>query len=49
MVRYEENKAHLTEELGDVLGNLIVIANEYNISLEDIFEMHKQKLGTRYS
>ncbi|MBA2938971.1 hypothetical protein HZF08_11685 [Paenibacillus sp. CGMCC 1.16610] len=46
---YEENKAHLTEELGDVLGNLIVIANEYNISLEDIVEMHKQKLGARYS
>ncbi|GGE03012.1 MazG nucleotide pyrophosphohydrolase domain-containing protein [Paenibacillus nasutitermitis] len=46
---YQENKSHLTEELGDVLGNLIVIANKYDISLEDILKTHKQKLGERYS
>ncbi len=46
---YEEHKQELTEELGDVLGNLIVIANKYNISLEEVFESHKKKLLERYS
>ncbi len=45
----EENKKELTEELGDVLGNLIVIANKYDISLEEIFRSHKEKLAERYS
>lgn len=45
---FQENKRHLTEELGDVLGNLIVIANQYDISLEDILVAHKQKLQARY-
>ncbi|MEK5061216.1 MULTISPECIES: MazG nucleotide pyrophosphohydrolase domain-containing protein [unclassified Paenibacillus] len=46
---YEQNKKELTEELGDVLGNLIVIANKYDISLEDILEAHKEKLQARYA
>ena len=46
---YHEHKCHLTEELGDVLGNLLIIANQYGISFEDILEMHKQKLLSRYS
>ncbi|MFF2886008.1 MazG nucleotide pyrophosphohydrolase domain-containing protein [Paenibacillus sp. NPDC057967] len=46
---YQENKLDLTEELGDVLGNLIVIANKYDITLEDILKAHKQKLEARYS
>ncbi|WP_458123990.1 MazG nucleotide pyrophosphohydrolase domain-containing protein [Paenibacillus sp. Z3-2] len=46
---FQENKSELTEELGDVLGNLIVIANKYDISLEDILISHKQKLQARYS
>jgi NTP pyrophosphatase (non-canonical NTP hydrolase) len=45
----EENKKELTEELGDVLGNVIVIANKYDISLEEIFSSHKEKLAERYS
>ena len=45
----EENKKELTEELGDVLGNLIVIANKYDISLEEIFRSHKEKFAERYS
>ena len=45
----EENKKELTEELGDVLGNLIVSANKYDISLEEIFSSHKEKLAERYS
>lgn len=46
---YEENKQELTEELGDVLGNLIVIANKYNIPLEEVLQSHKKKLSERYS
>ncbi|WJH35514.1 MazG-like family protein [Paenibacillus sp. CC-CFT747] len=46
---FQENKSELTEELGDVLGNLIVIANKYDISLDDILISHKQKLQARYS
>ena len=46
---YEENKQELTEELGDVLGNIIVIANKYDIPLEEVFHAHKQKLSERYS
>jgi len=45
----EENKQELTEELGDVLGNLIVIANKYDIPLEEVFNSHKKKLSERYS
>lgn len=46
---YEENKQELTEELGDVLGNLIVIAIKYDIPLEKVFQSHKEKLLERYS
>lgn len=46
---FEDNKQELTEELGDVLGNLIVIANKYDIPLEDVFHSHKKKLSKRYS
>jgi NTP pyrophosphatase (non-canonical NTP hydrolase) len=45
----EENKQNLMEELGDVLGNVIVIANKYGISLDEIFQLHKQKLLHRYT
>ncbi|MCK0470539.1 MazG-like family protein [Halalkalibacter sp. APA_J-10(15)] len=45
---YTYNKAALTEELGDVLGNIAVIANKYQISLEDVFEEHKKKLTKRF-
>ena len=46
---YMENREALVEELGDVLGNVIVIANKYNISLEEVFNSHKEKLSKRYS
>ena len=45
---YEENKQELVEELGDVLGNIIAIANKYDISLEEIFSAHQEKLLKRY-
>ncbi|GIN90624.1 hypothetical protein J22TS1_16750 [Siminovitchia terrae] len=46
---FEANRQALVEELGDVLGNVMVIANKYNISLEEIFHSHKMKLLKRYS
>ncbi|MFC3747084.1 MazG nucleotide pyrophosphohydrolase domain-containing protein [Paenibacillus sp. GCM10012306] len=45
---YAENKQELIEELGDVLGNVIVIANKYDIGIEDIFKSHQEKLHNRY-
>ncbi|RUT44678.1 hypothetical protein EJP82_17120 [Paenibacillus anaericanus] len=45
---YAENKQELIEELGDVLGNVIVIANKYDVSLEEIFKSHQEKLHDRY-
>ncbi|UOQ84062.1 MazG-like family protein [Gracilibacillus salinarum] len=45
----DEQKQELTEELGDVLGNLIVIANKYDISLESILQSHRKKLNSRYT
>ncbi|RKD25974.1 hypothetical protein BEP19_03350 [Ammoniphilus oxalaticus] len=46
---FEENRQALTEELGDVIGNVIVIANKYKIPLEEVFNLHKKKLLKRYS
>lgn len=46
---FMNNRMDLVEELGDVLGNVIVIANKYNISLEEVFNSHKEKLLKRYS
>ncbi len=45
---YKDNKQELVEELGDVLGNIVVIANNYDISLEEIFSAHQEKLIKRY-
>src|SRR5699024_3337067 len=39
----------LVEELGDVLGNVIVIANKYDIPLEEVFQFHREKLSDRYA
>lgn len=46
---FMNNRKELVEELGDVLGNVIVIANKYDISLEEVFHSHKEKLSRRYS
>ncbi len=45
---YIEKKQELVSELGDVLGNITVIANKYDIKLEDIFKVHQEKLDERY-
>lgn len=45
---FDNQKQELVEELGDVLGNLIIIANKYDIKLKEVFESHQQKLQNRY-
>ena len=46
---YDDNREELIGELGDVLGNVTVIANKYDIALEDIFKAHTEKLSNRYN
>lgn len=41
-------KQELTEELGDVLGNLILLAHLYQLDLEEVVKAHKEKLINRY-
>ncbi|WP_314591020.1 MazG-like family protein [Paenibacillus terrigena] len=41
-------REELVEELGDVLGNVIILANMYDVSIEHILEVHKSKLTKRY-
>lgn len=44
----QELQQEFIEELGDVLGNVILLANMYNVSLKKIAEVHKEKLLKRY-
>src|SRR5699024_609031 len=46
---YDRNREELVGELGDVRGNGAVIANKYDISRDEVFEAHKEKLSARYS
>ncbi|MGG0823981.1 MazG nucleotide pyrophosphohydrolase domain-containing protein [Paenibacillus turicensis] len=39
---------NLTEELGDVLDNIFILADKYNITLEQILEQHQKKLQQRF-
>ena len=43
-----ENLNDIKEELGDVLDNIFILADQYNISLEEIIETHKNKLEKRF-
>ncbi|MGT2958992.1 hypothetical protein A9Q68_09130 [Streptococcus bovimastitidis] len=43
-----ENLEDIKEELGDVLDNIFIIADQYQISLEEIIEAHKNKLERRF-
>lgn len=40
--------AMITEELGDVLDNVFILADKYGISLEDIMVSHQAKLESRF-
>lgn len=44
----EKNLQNLSEEIGDVLGNLCILAEKYNFDLESILNDHKQKLIERF-
>ncbi|MCQ2010807.1 MAG: MazG-like family protein [Sporolactobacillus sp.] len=44
----EEIKQNLSEELGDVLSNVAILADLYHLSLEDIVMAHRNKLTKRY-
>ncbi|WP_313638651.1 MazG-like family protein [Paenibacillus sp.] len=39
----------LIEEIGDVLGNIALLADIYGISLEEAFTTHKLKLVKRFN
>lgn len=43
-----ELKRELVEEMGDVMGNLIMLAGMYDISLEDMMARHRKKLTERF-
>lgn len=45
---HEEMKNKLAEEIGDTLQALSVIASKYNVSLEDAFNTHKEKMIQNY-
>ncbi|MNJ43201.1 MazG nucleotide pyrophosphohydrolase domain protein [compost metagenome] len=40
---------NLTEELGDVLDNIFILADKYDISLEQILHQHQAKLQHRFN
>ncbi|CAM3117906.1 MazG nucleotide pyrophosphohydrolase domain-containing protein [Sporolactobacillus spathodeae] len=40
--------ANLAEELGDVLSNLSILADLYDLTLEDLVDAHRKKLTLRY-
>ncbi|MCI0767927.1 MazG-like family protein [Bacillus sp. TL12] len=44
----EELKIELKEELGDVLANLIILSQKYDLDLQDIMEAHAEKLSKRF-
>lgn len=44
----KENLDDIKEELGDVLDNIFILADKYQISLEDIMQSHKEKLEARF-
>jgi len=43
-----EKRQELIEEMGDVLGNMLILANMYDITMEQILTAHKEKLRKRY-
>lgn len=49
----EKTKEHLVqdlmEELGDVLDNVFILADKYDIRFEDILTSHKQKLHEQFN
>lgn len=44
----DELRTELKEELGDVLANLIILSQKYDLDLQDIMEAHVEKLSKRF-
>lgn len=42
-----ELRTALKEELGDVLGNVLILASKYELSLEELLKAHRDKLERR--
>lgn len=47
-INKEDIVKELGSEIGDILFPLIKLANYYGLSLEDCFNIHKQKMEKRY-
>ncbi|MFD0682544.1 MULTISPECIES: MazG nucleotide pyrophosphohydrolase domain-containing protein [unclassified Paenibacillus] len=45
----DQLRQDLIEEIGDVLGNISLLADLYDITLEEAFTAHKQKLLKRFN
>ncbi|KYD06332.1 MazG nucleotide pyrophosphohydrolase domain-containing protein [Bacillus atrophaeus] len=43
-----ERKQELIEEMGDVIGNIAILADMYDVSLEDVMKAHQDKLTKRF-
>ncbi len=43
-----EQKQELIEEMGDVIGNIAILADMYGVSLEDVMIAHQEKLTKRF-
>ncbi|MBM7635719.1 MazG nucleotide pyrophosphohydrolase domain-containing protein [Streptococcus saliviloxodontae] len=43
-----EKLENIKEELGDVLDNIMILADKYQISLEEIMQSHQDKLIKRF-
>lgn len=46
--RRAEQKQELIEEMGDVIGNIAILADMYGVSLEDVMKAHQEKLTKRF-
>uniref|UniRef100_UPI00240D9306 MazG nucleotide pyrophosphohydrolase domain-containing protein n=1 Tax=Bacillus safensis TaxID=561879 RepID=UPI00240D9306 len=39
----------VSPEMGDVLANLLILADLYDVTVEEVFSAHQQKLTKRFS
>lgn len=44
----EQKRENLIEELGDVMDNVFILADKYQIDLEEVIARHQQKFLQRY-
>ncbi len=44
----QQKRDNLIEELGDVMDNLFILADKYDISMADVIQRHQTKFEARY-